>query len=434
VGFATAFYRDAFGAPAAWLAGALLAVHSRAVEFSSDVQSDGLYFGLFGAAVWLAWRARERRSLACATACGVVSGLAYLTRPEGLGVALVLAGLAAGAWLVRDWRGREAFGIAASVLAAAAIVAAPYALAISQRGEGLALTHKKSVRAMAGLPATPTAVTPAPTTPRDATPSPQTPLVELVPARPDRGEDTFAVMRATTRTERAWAALRMVARTERSALRYGPFGLLAIGLYAARGRPRRRGVFVLALAAFYTAVLYALTIEVGYVSRRHALPPLLPLLGYAGLGALAIGARLARDRLAPGAIATALVLAVAAGEIASQWSPRRAEERAALSAAHWLRDRGASGSLVTDRMRLGYYAGMAYVPFVRADDAALRSFFDRALDPARGQAGARFVLLDDPEDVAAVQRAAGSRLRLVHQAEEGGRRAWVFERTDLPSP
>lgn len=434
VGFAALLFRDAFGVPAAWLGAGLLAVHARAVEFSSDVQSDGLYAGCFLAGVWLAWRAVERRSIRLAAASGVASGLAYLTRPEGLGVALVLAGLATAAWLARRWSFRDAIAVATAALLAAALVAAPYVIAISDGGGGWALTQKKSVRAMAGmsdaLPAPPPATSPAPP------PLPQ--LTDLVPARPDRGEDTFAVLRASTGVERAAAVTKMVARTEKSALRYAPLALVAIGLLAARGRPGRRGVLVFGLAGFYTAVLYALTLQVGYVSRRHALPPLVPLLGYAGLGALALGGWLGRigfgGRLAPAALAAAIVAAVGLGELATQWEPRRSEERAAVAAARWLRDHGAPGPLVTDRLRLGYYAGMPYVPFVRADDATLRSFFDRALDPARGQAAARYVLLDDPDDVAAVQRAAGSRFRLAHRVEEGGRQAWVFERTEPPEP
>jgi Gpi18-like mannosyltransferase len=62
VAFLFLFVRDAFGAPAAWIGAGLLALHSRAVEFSSDIQSDGLYLGLFLAGVWFGWRAWTRRA------------------------------------------------------------------------------------------------------------------------------------------------------------------------------------------------------------------------------------------------------------------------------------------------------------------------------------------------------------------------------------
>lgn len=433
IGFAALFFRDAFDARVAWLAAGLLVFQARAVEASSDVQSDGLYAGLFLAGVWLAWRAFDRRSMASAAFCGVAAGLAYLTRPEGLGIAIVAAGLAAANVVTGRATVREALRIAAAISLCAAFFAAPYAIAISRGADSFALTHKKSLRELAGVAADPAPAAAAPQQARARL----VPLRDLVPPEPDRGEDGRAVMRAGTSGRRAFEATRMVARTEKSALRYGPLVLLAIGLWVARGTPGRRGVFVLSIAALYTVVLWVLAYRVGYVSRRHALPPLAPLLGYAGLGAAAIGAWLARasgrERIAHAA-AIALVGAVAAGEIVGQLEPRRAEERSARIAAEWLRSNAPAGPVVTDRLRLGYYAGMPYVPFVRADDAALRAFFTEAFDPARGKDGARYVLLDDPEDVAAARRAAGDRMRVLHRVGQGKHEAWVFERTDPPPP
>lgn len=419
--------RAAFGATAGWVAGALLALHSRAVEYSSDVQSDGLYLGLFAAALAIGWRALSLRSPAWASASGALAGLAYLTRPEGLGAALAVAVAAAIAWRLIGWRASEALRVAAPALLAAALVAAPYALALGGGGAPT-LTQKKSVGSLSGVaPQAPLVPPPRAAPPPGVIAPAATPL----PPRIDRGEEGLAVARARSDAERAWEALRMEARTAKSAFRYGPLLLLAVGLFAARGAPGLRGAYVLAVVGIYTAVLYGLTVQAGYVSRRHALPPMLPLFGYAGLGAWWIGARLARRRPRGTAIvAGAIAAAVALGEAAGQVEPRRAEERAAVEAARWLRANGASGSLVTDRLRLGYYAGMPYVPFVRADDAALRSYLDRVLDPASGQTAARYVLLDDPDDVAAARRAAGERLKPIHRVERGGREAWIFERVE----
>ncbi len=72
------------------------AVAARFVAFSSDVQSDGLFAGLSLAAVWALVSAAQRgacgRRLAAA---GLLTGLAYLTRPEGLFVCFALV-----LWLV----------------------------------------------------------------------------------------------------------------------------------------------------------------------------------------------------------------------------------------------------------------------------------------------------------------------------------------------
>ena len=95
-------------------------------------------------------------------------------------------------------------------------------------------------------------------------------------------------------------------------------------------------------------MLFGLTYFSGYVSRRHALPPLLPLYGYVGLGAIALGTWIARAAARGGVRGLRRYLAardrsrvavlVGLGELATQREPRRADERAARAAAEWLRD------------------------------------------------------------------------------------------------
>ena len=81
-------------------------------------------------------------------------------------------------------------------------------------------------------------------------------------------------------------------------------------------------------------------------------------------------------------------------------------------------------------MRLGYYAGMPYVPLIRVDSAASESKLDAYLD----EAGVRYLLLDDPKELEAVQRVEGTRLRPLHSIRQGGREAWVFERFERSDP
>ena len=120
----------------------------------------------------------------------------------------------------------------------------------------------------------------------------------------------------------------------------------------------------------------------GYVSRRHALPPLLPLFGYVGTrrdGArlLARASRATRVRVACAVGLAArdrasIAVLVAIGELATQRVPRRDEERAARAAAEWLRDHRPPGLLATTRSRLGYYAGMPYVALLRVERCVAR--------------------------------------------------------------
>jgi len=423
------FVRDAFGVPAAWIAAGLLAVHSRAVEYSSDVQSDGLYLALFLAAVLAAWRAWTRASVRHAAAAGLAAGLAYLTRPEGIGIAVVAIGLALVSVLRRHWSPSAALRWSASLAAAAAIGVLPYSLALAAHTGHWTLTQKKSVEQLAGVASPTTAGAPAPGLPARISPiAAQAAAVAHERADLDRGEDGLAVERAPRGPERAWAAARMLARTSKSAFRYGLLLLLVPGLYAARGRPSRRGVFVAAIAGAYAIVLFALTYQMGYVSRRHALPPLVPLFGYAGIGAFALAGgliRLARRRTsALPAVAAGIAAAIGVAELYTQREPRRSEERAARSAAEWLRDHAEPGPVAARKLRLGYYAGMPYVPLVPAVDASFTARLDAA--------GVRYVLADEAEQADAIRRTAGASLRPIHQVKEGSREAWVFERVGLP--
>jgi hypothetical protein len=153
-----------------------------------------------------------------------------------------------------------------------------------------------------------------------------------------------------------------------------------------------------------------------------------------GLGAIALGTWIARGaerggirglrQTSPLAIAACVAALVGIGELATQLEPRRAEERAVRAAAEWLREHGEPGPLATTRLRLGYYAGMPYVPLIVVDDPSLASEVDRYLE----ETGTRYVLLDDPEQVAALRRIEGLHLRPLHSEREGGREAWIFER------
>ncbi len=452
VGFLFLFLRDTFGAPAAWIGAGLLAVHSRAVEFSSDVQSDGLYAGLFLAGVWFGWRAWSQRSLRWAAAAGIASGLAYLTRPEGLGLACVLIALAALEWLRGRWRIAPALRLAGVVAAASALCVAPYVIALAQHSGAWALTHKKQVPQWAGGAAASAKLVAPPAEQSDATRSPLLapipPGVSAQRAQLDRGEDGLSVDQAVSKPARVLASANMLLRTSRSAFRYGVLVLVIAGLVVARGRPSQRAVFVGAIFVAYAALLYALTFLLGYVSRRHALPPLLPLFGYAGLGAFALGSGLDRllarrgiawqRRVSPLWVGASIAVLVGIGELATQRAPRREEDRAARAAAEWLRDHQPPGPLAATRLRLGYYARMPYVPLVRvkavSPESPLDHGTDQILDQYLDDVGVRYLLIDDPKELEAVRRVEGSRLRPLHSVQKGGREAWVFERVPRIAP
>jgi hypothetical protein len=422
VGLLFGFLRDAFGRSPAWIGAGLLAVHHRAVDYASDVQSDALYLALFAAGILLGWRALRDRSPGAAAGAGAASGLAYLTRPEGIGLALALA--VTGLFERVRARGSREPGLVwlAALGLAALVCAAPYPIALRAVGGAWAVTQKKGLSPLDEAGSRGRAQAP----PWAAT------LGSPVPTGLEPGwidpeyleTDGMKVRTASSPAARAWEAIRMLERTARSAVGVPVLLLAGLGLAAARGRPGLRGIFAVSLALLYGVVLYALVAGAGYVSRRHVLPPALPLFGYAGLGALVLGsfgsAPFGRRQSVARALTVAVLLTIAGVELSRQLEPKRAEERAARSAAEWLAAHApASGLVAAPRQRLGYYAGMPYVPLVGISDEALGPYLSRV--------GARYVLLDDPAQVDALLRAEGSEVQLLHQVESDRGRAWVLE-------
>jgi hypothetical protein len=436
------FLRDAFGAGAAWVGAFLLAVQTRSVDFTSDIQSDGLYLALFVAGIWLGWRAWRRGSPAWAAGAGLAVGLAYTTRPEGLGLGLALGLLGLLQAVGRRWSpGRSATWLAA-LGGATLLCVAPYVLALHAVTGGWQLTQKKSLAALAGAAPAAHGVFAASTAGAvradgSEGEAPVPPWLRLLgsprpvdvdpswidPAYARR--DAQSVVTAPTRAARAARAARMLLRTVVDGLRLPIVALVALGLASALGRPGPRALLTATLAGLYGVLLYALTLSSGYVSRRHTLPPLVPLFGYAGLGAVAAGAWAARwvrpGRPGARVLATAaLAAAVGAGEVAGLLHPRRSEELATRRAADWLREHAPEpGPLAAPRQRLGYYAEMPYLPLAGIADEALGRYLSRA--------GARYVLLDDPAQVDALLREEGDRVRLLHRVRAGGQQAWVLE-------
>jgi len=207
--------------------------------------------------------------------------------------------------------------------------------------------------------------------------------------------------------------------------------LLAIGLLAARGRPGLRGIFVAGVAGAYGLVLAALVLSAGYVSRRHVLPPLLPVMGYAASG-LALAATTAaawiaertslgmRARAWVACACGAVLLAAMWGPV--DWAPRRLDRLAERRAAEWLRAADLEpGAVAAGRPRVAYYAGRAFVPLPSDPSGGM-------LDYLRSH-GARYVVVDESNlDLhRGLRETSGQGLRLIHRESGGGRTAAVFE-------
>ena len=428
------FVRRAFDPALGWLAALTVALHPWAVDFSSDVMSDGLYIGLFlvGFAALSDWMLRP--GVAAAVLVGVASGLAYLVRPEGVGLAILALVLMVGRAVFMRTERRAAVVGALSLLLPCALVMAPLLGALTMEQGEITLTRKKSVGALVAGRARPEA---APVVAVEVMPE-----IPLPRSSEKRGGPSEA--RPPRTLAGAFDAVSRALRTSLASFRYEIGAFTLLGLIALRGRwrPLREATFFLPGLA-YSTVLILLVWGAGYVARRHALAALLPLTAYAVLGWRVLCETILKRRSAAASegncdepewsgreqggkralgifVALTLLLTVSWGD--RDFRERREDRAAVRAAAEWLSERGGAGTFIAaQKLRIAYYAGGTFVPLPSGNDGRIREGL-----LARGVAWLVIdeVRLDEHRGLAA---GLGDWLQIVHVEARAGRRALVLE-------
>jgi len=453
------FLRQAYDRSVATVGAALFAVHPYAIRFSADVQSDSVYLAFFLAAVAALYHALSRGSVSWAAATGLLSGFAYLTRPEGVGVLVVGVGIAFVSWLRGRWAIRQTIAWTTACVAGFAVLALPYLTAIRVTSGAWSFSQKKSVWNLMGVePASAQAalgdgidgwpvwalaavvlagIVAAYISPR---------LLGSIRGRAAGvriGSDLLAGLACLTLVLVALAApaqVEVFAANVISTLRPEYAFLLVIGIATrVRSGPQGRSLFVSALLGLYAIVLFGLLLHYGYLSRRHSLPPLTLVMGYVALGLIALAEALrglplrfkAADDEGVRAWSRAAVLALllvgaAVGGFTKAWSDYRGEELAGRLAAEWLSGQpDADGRLAANRRKLGYYAGREWRALRVAEGP-------RPLAALQAE-GVRYVILEQElldarfAPLAPYAAAGAPALSERHRVEARGRNAVVFE-------
>jgi 4-amino-4-deoxy-L-arabinose transferase-like glycosyltransferase len=144
--------KSVFDQKVSFVSAIILAFHPYAVRFSADIISDSTYFFFFISALGLGYFAITNRKIILFALTGICSALAYLTRPEGIGIIIIVA-----FWCVlKDfvkikvlWKEKL---ISILILVVSFLVfSMPYLVFIKQDTGSWSLTKKKNVSNMAGI-------------------------------------------------------------------------------------------------------------------------------------------------------------------------------------------------------------------------------------------------------------------------------------------
>ena len=418
------FVRSAFGPREAALAAALLALHGAAIDVGGDVQSEPLYLALFLAAAAALWAALETASSPKALLAGLVTGLAYLTRPEALSLLLVAGGLGIGLVVTGRWSRRSCLGFGVALGLGAGCGVLPYVGALYAETGELWITRKKSVGWVTGATEAPAHFLDGPTVPdwdRGASPS----GMEVRPRRPlPEGEPAPEPVPHQGTWRRARSALSDLMHSSFRAVRYEMLPLLLIGMWAVRGPPGLRAAFVGATVGVHLLLLFALALNVGYTSTRHLLAPASLLLGYAACGVAPVArgaARLLGRQVQFAAVAALLLLPLGVLAVSRSTAPVRADERAERDAAEWLRESDAKrGPVAARKRRVAYYADAPFVK-LRAKPAPLMGDYLSAY-------GVAYVIVTETAiaEYPGLAQLIGGPLEPLHRAEGAGETAFVL--------
>ncbi len=392
------------GSAVGLVAAAITAVFPPLVHEAVSVHTESVYAALLCLVLLAGLRLVERPGIRWSALAGLLVGLMYLVRPEGILLVALLPWLA-GVWLVRREPVGRVAGRAAAFTFAMLLLVVPYVVYLHQVTGAWVLSGKGLSYRIAESPAEFDAIAFGPAR-----------------ARPWRGVRAEAAAFAERYLRNLFRQEGVIAESA-SLL---ALGLAAVGLAAAtrwRARPALEGV---ALCAFVPLLFY----PAFEVVERWTEPYMAVLFVLSARGITWI-ARSARDPLRARFVGIALV-----GLLAARWGPQLAiplrytpgfelvEQR---DAGLWVRDRFGPGATVMSRApEIAYYARARWVALPYADTAGV-------MRAARAER-VTFLVMDElhtrrlrPELLPLLDGPRPAGLTLAHQTDFfPGRRVRVF--------
>jgi 4-amino-4-deoxy-L-arabinose transferase-like glycosyltransferase len=241
----------------------------------SDAVSDPLFLLLLAGALALAVRAVRDRSPGWFALAGLVCGLAYLTRPEGVLILPAVGLTLFVSQLVPAWRQSwlRTAGCLAALIGAALVTGSPYYLTtghFTNKPSRLVLAGKSPADSEEQAPASGQA--PVPPTTEATAPPPALPTTAWVGPQIGTPKEIKEYQQRPLSQRLGHACWSLVAEFVRCYQYVGWLPVL-LGLWWFRDRFRRTpGAWVVALVFLLDAfLLWLLVVQAGYVSGRHVL-------------------------------------------------------------------------------------------------------------------------------------------------------------------
>ncbi len=349
--------KGAFNRWAAFISSLFLAILPRHVALSADFLSDPTYTFFLISAVWLGWEALRGNDWKVIFLAGLATGLAYLTRAEGIGVLLVL-----GPWLLfrkmsfYSWdykrNGFACFVLLFSFL----LLASPYILYLRSYTGTWTISRKPAVDRAVVLIKRKLFF--------------QKPKVAKATEQFDEivqrlGEKGRAPGTGLSRWLRGLGSFfKLFVETCHPIL----FLLFVIGLVRRKVFPHRAEGegFLLSVVCLYALILYGLS-SLSYISHRYFLPLVALCLIWSGEGLLELHhwllQRVSSEKLGKihytktkGMVFLTVVIVVII--LPFTIHPQRVKKQGRKEAGLWIKNHSISKpSIYTDMTRVNYYAG-----------------------------------------------------------------------------
>ncbi len=277
--------KNLFNEKVGFVTGLLVAFHPHLARISVDVLSDSLYIIFFATGIAIGWNALERRGLLCFFLTGACAAFAYLTRPEGIGILIVIMfWILIGAARRRRFRAGKAVASALLLVIGFLIFASPYLLYLRIDTGHWTITKKKSIVDLMGIQSH-KGESPDKMNHQTKVEKPSTQGETGRSTSSDAGNFLKPNIYSGIDLECFKKGLKFFIKLTTT---FHPllFLFLLFGIYKGKGvfGMDRGQWFILSFLFLYLPILYLLLLNIGYVSHRHLLPVTVIGLVWAAFG------------------------------------------------------------------------------------------------------------------------------------------------------